>query len=137
MPTGPTKSTNLAFSTVAGAVRNTRLMHEVTKAHTNEVSIEAKPSWLERTDASEINQAVHLKLNSDADGAREARVSPPSEVSSTVSPSETNERRQSGAETCRTPNCWRDGARVSDDRHGGREAVLCELHREGFYGGPQ
>jgi hypothetical protein len=42
-----------------------------------------------------------------------------------------DERAASGAATCAAPSCWADGERV---RVGGREAVLCVLHRKAFLG---
>jgi len=33
--------------------------------------------------------------------------------------------------TCAAPSCWRDAANVS---LGGREALLCEIHRKAFLG---
>jgi hypothetical protein len=38
------------------------------------------------------------------------------------------------AETCRAPNCWRDGHAVRVAGQTARETVLCERHRRTFLG---
>jgi hypothetical protein len=52
-------------------------------------------------------------LSADADGAESGR---------------------DGGDTCRAPNCWRDGRAVRVAGETARVAVLCERHRRAFLG---